>query len=712
MRERPNIKDVDFEGNDEIENDKLDEAIEIKPNTILSVPAVRRSVQKIKDAYAEKGFFLADVTDEVVDRSATTRSSSSSKSSSTSRSPSAASPSSATTTCSDAELRDDDANGQRRLLRLRLRRRVPAGRVRARRPVISALYYDKGYLSVQIGTPRVMLTPDREGIEITISSTRARASRSGSSDLRARRRRARGRAARRPAALRELVRAQSGDWFNRAELVKDLDAVRTLYRDAGYANVEAEPETELDPRTRRSTSSSRSSAGPLVDFGRIEIKGNTKTRDKVIRREMEIQEGQLFSETASRRSKRRVTALGYFERVDVSTEQGAAPGPAQHQHRGGREADRHLPGRRGLPQHRELHRDRAGPAGEPLRQRPVARAPGAALGAASARDLRFFEPYFLDSDWSTPASSSTITLYVFPNFARRSRRRLAHLRLRAHPALAAPVASRHTLEDDRSTLVDVDVLRHLDAAVLERLPAAAARQPLQRRASRSRSGRRITYDTRDNRLFPTSGIFLQVSTELAPEAFGSEFQFRAPPVHRPLLLPARRRHGQPGSVRAQAQHRGRPHHEPRPAGRADLPALLPRRHPRRARLPAAQHRPAPAAQRRPSTRTRRRSPTAQTSAATSRTTRTSSSSSPSSTRSASAASSSSTPATPGTRGPVLPDDARRPSSQGRSTLLHLAGEHRLPAHVVRASASAGSRRSARCASSGASRCSRCPYEKP
>ena len=61
VRERPNIKAIEFEGNSEIENDKLQEAIEVKANTILSVPAVRRSVQKIKDAYAEKGYFLADV---------------------------------------------------------------------------------------------------------------------------------------------------------------------------------------------------------------------------------------------------------------------------------------------------------------------------------------------------------------------------------------------------------------------------------------------------------------------------------------------------------------------------------------------------------------------------------------------------------------------------------------------------------------------------
>jgi len=61
VHERPNIKAVEFEGNEELENDKLTEAVEVKPNTILSVPSIRRSVQKIKDAYAEKGYFLADV---------------------------------------------------------------------------------------------------------------------------------------------------------------------------------------------------------------------------------------------------------------------------------------------------------------------------------------------------------------------------------------------------------------------------------------------------------------------------------------------------------------------------------------------------------------------------------------------------------------------------------------------------------------------------
>src|SRR5260221_1894142 len=66
VRERPNIREITFEGNSEIDNEKLLEGIEAKPNTILSYPALRRSVQKIRDLYAEKGFFLAEVSFEVV----------------------------------------------------------------------------------------------------------------------------------------------------------------------------------------------------------------------------------------------------------------------------------------------------------------------------------------------------------------------------------------------------------------------------------------------------------------------------------------------------------------------------------------------------------------------------------------------------------------------------------------------------------------------
>src|SRR5262249_15162921 len=123
-------------------------------------------------------------------------------------------------------------------------------------------------------------------------------------------------------ALRLMIREQSGDYFNRAELIKELGAVRTLYRDARFANVEGAPERERAASREQVDIGVQTRRGPRGHIERIEVKGNTKTRDKVIRREIIVEEGQLFSETGLDTSKRRVTALGYFDRVDVSTEQG------------------------------------------------------------------------------------------------------------------------------------------------------------------------------------------------------------------------------------------------------------------------------------------------------------------------------------------------------------------------------------------------------
>jgi outer membrane protein insertion porin family len=64
--ENPIINRIAFEGNEELDDEELSEAIEVKPNTILSLPAVQRSIQKIRDKYAEKGFFLAEAKSEVI----------------------------------------------------------------------------------------------------------------------------------------------------------------------------------------------------------------------------------------------------------------------------------------------------------------------------------------------------------------------------------------------------------------------------------------------------------------------------------------------------------------------------------------------------------------------------------------------------------------------------------------------------------------------
>jgi outer membrane protein insertion porin family len=523
VRERPNIKEITYEGNDELDNDKLNEAVELKPNTILSIPAVRRSVQKIKDAYAEKGFFLADVDYTVVQqrenevivkfkivehKPVTVR---------------------RITFIGnehipDSELRDTMQTGNGGFFAFGSGGPYRQDVFERDVLLLSAMYYDRGYLSVQIGTPRVMLTPDREGIDIAL--TIHEGPRYKIRQLRIYERDNEGKeveplGGRR--ALRLMIHEQSGDFFNRAELIKELQAVRTLYRDAGFANVEAEPETELDPIHEQVDIVVPIKRGPTVHIERIEVKGNTKTRDKVIRREVVIEEGNLFSETGMEASKRRITALGYFDRVDVSTEQGSSPDKiiinieVTEKPTGTFQVGAGFSSIESFIATAQVQQANLFGNGQSL----ALQAQVSALRQLVT--LRFFEPYFLDSLWNM-SSELYDTLYVFPDFARRS----VGGSLTFGYALINPwlrLSLTGTLEwDSVDTSPSTNTLFGATpgfVSVFQQLPLA----------NLFNSGRvvslrpTLTYDTRDNRLFPTSGIFLQASTEIATELVGSQFNY-------------------------------------------------------------------------------------------------------------------------------------------------------------------------------------------
>ena len=523
VREKPNIKEVLYEGNDELDNDKLNEAVEIKPNTILSVPAVRRSVQKIKDAYAEKGFFLADVDYQVQqqrENEVTVKFKIAEHKPVTVRRITFI----GNEHVSDGELRDTIQTGNGGFFAFGSGGPYRQDVFERDVLMLSAMYYDKGYLSVQIGTPRVMLTPDREGIDIAL--TIHEGPRYKIRQLRIYERDNEGKEVE-PlggrSALRLMIHEQSGDFFNRAELIKELQAVRTLYRDAGFANVEAEPETELDPIHEQVDIVVPIKRGPPVHIERIEVKGNTKTRDKVIRREVVIEEGQLFNESGLEQSKRRITALGYFDRVDVSTEQGSSPDKivinieVTEKPTGTFQVGAGFSSIESFIATAQVQQANLFGNGQSL----ALQAQVSALRQLIT--LRFFEPYFLDSLWNM-SSELYDTLYVFPDFARRS----VGGSLTFGYALINPwlrLSLTGTLEWDSvdtspssSTLFGatpgfVSIFQQLPLANLFNSGRVASLRPT------------ITYDTRDNRLFPTSGIFLQASTELATQLIGSQFNY-------------------------------------------------------------------------------------------------------------------------------------------------------------------------------------------
>ena len=522
-RERPNVKTLEFTGNEKLDKDELTEALsgELKTGTILSYAAIRRAIQKLRDKYAEEGYFLAEASYEVVPLK---ENQVSIKFTIKEHEPVGIRRITfiGNHSIPDAELREVMLTGASSLLDFGSGGSFRQDAFERDVMVVNALYYDRGFLSVQVATPRVMLTPDRSGIEITLAITEG--PRYKIRQLRMYERDADGKeiepiGGRRH--LREMVRAKAGDYFNRAELVKDLGSVQTLYRDAGYANVEATPQTELDPEKEEVDIVVPIKRHQPVYFGRVEIKGNTKTRDKVIRREMEIEEQQLFSETKLERSKRRITALGYFERVDLSTEQGEDP---QHinvnveigeKPTGTFQVGAGFSSIENFIATAQVQQANLSGNGQSLAlQAQIS-------GLRQLVDVRFFEPYLFDTRFS-----ASINVYdqlrIYDQFSQTSAGGSVTF---GYPIINPElrVALAYTLQSDEiSTSTTSTFLGTATAvSVFQRLPLAN----LFNDGITSSIRPTITYDTRDNQLFPASGIFLQGSVELATRFLGSTNEF-------------------------------------------------------------------------------------------------------------------------------------------------------------------------------------------
>lgn len=325
VKERPAIASITFAGNDELDETDLTEKVTLREGSILSIPAVREQLGRIRDYYAEEGFFLAQVKYELEAR-----------------------PNNAVNVkfvidegdkvtvrrirfLGNEALDDDELKGVMQTGETNLFSFLKSNNTYRKDmfeqdvSLVQALYYDHGYLTVEIADPRVELTPDRRHIDITIPITegpRFRVKRVKAEELDDDGSEVAPLPGRKE--LREMVHLNPGDWFSRAVIAEDLQTITRYYRDRGYAKVEVIPNTQLDVENHTVDLIVQTRRGPLVYIQRINIKGNTKTRDAVLRREARIVEGQLYSQTLVERSRERMEALGYFETVTVSEEDGAA----------------------------------------------------------------------------------------------------------------------------------------------------------------------------------------------------------------------------------------------------------------------------------------------------------------------------------------------------------------------------------------------------
>ena len=182
---------------------------------------------------------------------------------------------------------------------------------------IRSHYQNRGYLEFNIESTQVQITPDRRDIFITINVIEGE--RYTVSDVRFA-----GDLLVPEADLRRLLRLKTGETFSRERLTESTKAMTERLGDEGYAfaNVNAVP--EIDRQKRTASFTFFVDPGRRVYVRRVNVAGNTRTRDEVIRREIRQFEGGWYNAEALTRSRRRVDRLGYFSEVNIETP--AVPG--------------------------------------------------------------------------------------------------------------------------------------------------------------------------------------------------------------------------------------------------------------------------------------------------------------------------------------------------------------------------------------------------
>jgi len=183
--------------------------------------------------------------------------------------------------------------------------------------LIRDLYHENGYIAVTIGEPRIKLTEDQKGMVITIAISEGDQYKVNSVGVA-------GNAVYPEAELMKLVKMKSKQTFDKSVLRSDITALSDKYSNNGYALVAVNPDIVPDKAKKLVTVVYRISEGQKYKMGKIDISGNIKTKDKVIRREVRVDEGATFNSAAVKRSYERLKNLNFFETIDMAPKPRAA----------------------------------------------------------------------------------------------------------------------------------------------------------------------------------------------------------------------------------------------------------------------------------------------------------------------------------------------------------------------------------------------------
>lgn len=310
VKEKPVITQIIYKGNEEIDDDDLSASLKMKEFAILDINTVKSDVEAIQKQYEEKGFYLAKASYSIKDLGNDNLE-------------------------LTYEIKEFDKVRVKKIIFLGNRafeddqlKSIMETQEEGLFSFMSGsgsfkefnfqtdvervkyFYRTKGYLQVNIGTPEITVSQDKkwvfitmkvnEGPQFSVNEVTFNGTMLFTEDK-----------------LKENIKLKKDEVYSEALLREDIQKLTEMYQDEGYAFANVLRTLSIVPGENKVDVEFSFEKGKIAYFGEIRIKGNNKTRDKVVRRELRIQEGARYSGSALRRSKENVNRLGFFEPQSV-----------------------------------------------------------------------------------------------------------------------------------------------------------------------------------------------------------------------------------------------------------------------------------------------------------------------------------------------------------------------------------------------------------
>jgi outer membrane protein insertion porin family len=313
VEENPIVRQVSVTGNDEVESDKIKDNLTLTTGSTLDYPLLTENVQRIQQLYRAEGFYLADVKFEVEQLPAdavavnfTVAEGEKSK-------------------LRKIEFEGNEAFSDEELMEgfktkewhwytyvwtyIDKSGRYSEPLFAQDLKTVNEKYLDHGYIQAEVGEPEVEAT--EKGLNVKIRIVEGDQYKVGAIDMQ-------GDETLDKELLRQALVLKQGDVFSRSALDGDRERLEHNYSDRGFFNAKVDPQTRIHPEEKTVDVAYSIQKGSLAFLREIEVTGNKTTIDPVVRREMMIVEGELYSAAAVDVSKARLERLGFFEEVEIA----------------------------------------------------------------------------------------------------------------------------------------------------------------------------------------------------------------------------------------------------------------------------------------------------------------------------------------------------------------------------------------------------------